>query len=163
MTRLFPVDDALDTDAWYTPPWIFYGLGLTFDLDVAAPTSGGFVPARQRLTVSDDGLGQPWYGLVWCNPPYSDPTPWCIRWASHESGGCLLIRSDVSTRGSVAAWSAATSVFIAPGRIAFVNGAGQRVSSVPFSTVLLGRGVVADAALSRLGEQVGGLTRRLVP
>ena len=35
--RLFGVDDALDSDAWYTPPWVFEGLGVTFDLDVASP------------------------------------------------------------------------------------------------------------------------------
>ena len=33
--RLFGIEDALDSDAWYTPEWIFDGLGLTFDLDVA--------------------------------------------------------------------------------------------------------------------------------
>ena len=37
MSRLFAAYAALDSDAWYTPPWIFDGLGLTFDLDVAAP------------------------------------------------------------------------------------------------------------------------------
>ncbi len=31
MSRLFGIEDALDSDAWYTPPWIFEGLGVVFD------------------------------------------------------------------------------------------------------------------------------------
>lgn len=99
MSRLFAIDDALDSDAWYTPPWVFDGLGVEFDLDVAAPAEPlEWVPARQRYTVADDGLLQPWFGLVWCNPPYSAPTAWCRRWAQHPDG-FLLIRADLSTGG----------------------------------------------------------------
>ena len=161
MPRLFPINDALDTDAWYTPPWIFDGLGITFDLDVAAPAEGGFVPAHHRYTVADDGLTQPWHGQVWCNPPYSAPTAWCKRWAAHEPGGCLLIRADLSTSGPFTAWTAATTAWVAQRRVQFVSGNGTPTGTVNFSTILLGRGPTADQALHRLANTHGGTTKTL--
>ena len=159
--RLFGIDDALDSDAWYTPPWIFDGLGVTFDLDVASPSDPlPWLPARERYTVADDGLNLPWFGLVWCNPPYSAPTAWCRKWAEHPDG-FLLIRADLSCGGPFSAVSAASSLYVAPKRIQFVNGHGTGSGSVNFSTVLLGRGLVADAAMGRLAERAGGATRTL--
>lgn len=79
-------------DERYTPQWIFEGMGLRFDLDVAAPVneSQRRVPADRFLTVWDDGLLQPWEGLVWMNPPYSNATAWARRWSVHPDGVCLL-------------------------------------------------------------------------
>lgn len=159
--RLFGIDDALDSDAWYTPPWIFDGLGVTFDLDVSSPADPlPWLPARQRYTVADDGLALPWNGLVWCNPPYSDPRPWCVKWASHPDG-FLLIRSDLSTSGPFAAVSAASSMYVPGKRVQFVNGHGIGSGAVNFSSVLLGRGDTADAAIARLAAAAGGTARRL--
>lgn len=159
--RLFGIDDALDSDAWYTPPWIFDGLGVTFDLDVSSPADPlPWLPARQRYTVADDGLALPWHGLVWCNPPYSAPTAWCRKWAAHPDG-FLLIRADLSTSGPFAATSAATSLYVPAKRIQFVNGQGGGTGAVNFSSVLLGRGDTADAAIARLAAAAGGTARRL--
>lgn len=160
--RLFGVDDVLDSDAWYTPKWIFDGLGLTFDLDVAAPDGGvPWIPATQSYSVADDGLLQPWDGLVWCNPPYSNPGPWCMRWAAHRDGGCLLIRSDTSTSGPYAAFRHATSVYVPWKRLQFVNGHGGETGAVNFSTLLLGRGPTVDKAMTQLSDIYGGFTRLL--
>lgn len=162
MSRLFAIEDALDSDAWYTPAWVFAGLGITFDLDVASPAEGlPWLPARRYYTVADDGLTQPWEGVVWCNPPYSDPGPWCRKWAEHDPGGCLLIRSDLSTSGAFIAWSAASSAWVAPKRMQFVSGTGAPSGAVNFSTILLGRGDVADAGLARLAAVYGGSARSL--
>lgn len=160
--RLFGIDDALDSDAWYTPAWIFDGLGLIFDLDVAAPSEPqSWLPAQNRYTVTDDGLLQPWFGLVWCNPPYSDPHPWCRRWAQHADGGCILLRADLSTSGPYAAFTAATSIYAPPKRLQFVSGSGGTTGAVNFSSVLLGRGDMADAGLVRLARSSGGAARLL--
>lgn len=160
--RLFSIPDALDSDAWYTPPWIFEGLNVDIDLDVAAPAEPlEWIPARQRYTVAEDGLNLPWFGLVWCNPPYSAPTAWCRRWSEHPSGGFLLIRADLSTGGPFRAFSAASSLYVPPKRIQFVNGQGGTTGAVNFSSVLLGRGYVADGALHRLAETFGGSARLL--
>ena len=34
----------------------------------------------------DDGLSQPWDGLVWCNPPYSAMKDWAPLWCAHPTG-----------------------------------------------------------------------------
>lgn len=160
-TRLFGIADVLDSDAWYTPRWVFDGLGIEFDLDVAAPADGiDWIPARAHYSVTDDGLAQPWHGTIWCNPPYSAPTAWCRRWAEHPSG-CLLIRADLSTGGPFVALSAASSMYVPAKRLQFVNGHGEGSGAVNFSTVLLGRGPVADAGITRLAATCGGAARLL--
>ena len=163
MTRLFSIEDALDSDAWYTPEWVFDGLGVRFDLDVAAPNGGlDWLPAGAHYSVADDGLLMPWSGWVWCNPPYSAPTAWCRRWAEHMPGGCLLIRADLSTGGPFVAFSAATSIYVPPKRMQFVSGSGRPTGAVNFSTVLLGKGDLIDAAMQRLAAKHGGSARLLI-
>lgn len=161
MARLFDVDNVVDSDDWYTPAWIFDGLGLRFDLDGAHPDTPSEVPADRFFTVADDGLSQEWTGLVWCNPPYSAPTQWCDRWARHEPGGCILLRADLSTRGPFIAFSAASSIYVPRRRLQFVSGSGAPSGAVNFSTVLLGRGEQADAGIERLASMYDGSARRL--
>lgn len=168
MSRLFAIENVVDSDDWYTPAWIFDGLGLMFDLDVAAPDGGASaVPCRRWLTVADDGLLTPWDGLVWCNPPYSAPTHWCRKWATHEPGGCILIRADLSTSGPYAAFAAAHALYVPPKRLQFVSGSGYASGAVNFSTVLLGRGAEATAGMHRLAAKYGGsarvMTRQTTP
>jgi hypothetical protein len=85
---LFAIDsDSVEvtSDNCYTPRWVFDAMGLQFDLDVAAPVGGPWhVPCDRYFTPVDDGLTQPWDGLVWCNPPYSDYAAWARRWATHD-------------------------------------------------------------------------------
>ncbi len=88
---------ALPTDAFqvtsddcYTPRWVFDAMGLRFDLDVAAPPGGPWhVPCDRYYTAAEDGLSQPWDGLVWCNPPYSAYEAWADRWIAHGRGVLL--------------------------------------------------------------------------
>jgi hypothetical protein len=81
-----PLDEvAATSDDCYTPRWVFDAMGLRFDLDVAAPVGGPWhVPCERYYTAADDGLSQPWDGLVWCNPPYSNFAAWAARWAEHD-------------------------------------------------------------------------------
>ena len=88
------------------------------------------------------------------------PGPWCRRWSEH-SAGCLLIRSDLSTSGPARAFDAASSVYVAPKRVQFVNGHGVGSGSVNFFTVLLGRGREVDAGIARLANLYGGSARLL--
>lgn len=150
-----------NSDDWYTPPFVFTGLGCVFDLDVASPEGGlSWIPTKDIFTKKTDGLRQDWHGIVWCNPPYSAPSPWCHKWATHANG-LLLIRADLSTKGPFIAFTAATSMWVSAGRLAFVNGAGTQTSSTTFTTVLLGAGKVADVAIARLATSSGGIARML--
>lgn len=81
---------AVTSDDCYTPRWVFDAMGLRFDLDVAAPPGGPWhVPCDRYFTAEDDGLAQPWDGLVWCNPPYSDFWTWAEAWMAHPTGVLL--------------------------------------------------------------------------
>lgn len=82
---------------WYTPPWLFERLGLTFDLDPCAPPGGlPWIPARQFYSRPDDGLVLPWQGCVWCNPPYGRETGrWMDAMQAHGHGvGLVFARTD---------------------------------------------------------------------
>ncbi|WP_311878664.1 DNA N-6-adenine-methyltransferase [Microbacterium forte] len=79
--------ERTETDERYTPRWVFDALGETFDLDPASPVDAETkVPALRRFTRVDDGLAQQWEGFVWCNPPFSNTTPWAERMLAHDNG-----------------------------------------------------------------------------
>lgn len=90
--KLFGVPQAeLTSDDYYTPRWVFDALGLTFDLDVAAPPGGvDWLPARRYFTQADDGLSQEWTGRVWMNPPFSGTSPWAQRFLDHGNGVAIV-------------------------------------------------------------------------
>lgn len=58
------------TDLWETPQEFFDKLDLEFhfDLDVCALPENA--KCARYYTPEQDGLSQPWEGVVWCNPPY---------------------------------------------------------------------------------------------
>lgn len=76
-----------------TMAWVLGTLGIAaFDLDVAACLESHKAP--RYFSAADDGLARPWDApRVWCNPPYSDLTPWVKKaWAeSRRAGGPWLI------------------------------------------------------------------------
>jgi len=60
-------------------------------MDVSAPPGGvPWIPAKRSLTIIDDGLASEWVGRVWCNPPYSNVTPWAKKLIKHDNGIALV-------------------------------------------------------------------------
>jgi hypothetical protein len=110
---------------WYTPPWVFNRLGLTFDLDPCQPLEGvAWIPAKHRYTIADDGLTSPWRGRVWLNPPYGKHTAaWLKKMHGHRNGVALVFaRTDCSWfHESIAK---ADAILFLRGRIKFVDGLG---------------------------------------
>lgn len=144
-----------DGDSWFTPPWLFDQLGLTFDIDVCAPRNAEHrtVPARAYFTEDDDGLAQAWHGLAWCNPPYSKPEAWTDRMVEHGNG-LLLVHMPNNARWAVRAQQAATAArliqsmhFVRP------NGASQRPG---YSLMLLAYGQEAAASLKGVEQEMVG-------
>lgn len=99
------VGDESDSDDQHTPGWL---LDL---VDVLWPGGIDTDPAwsprsrvKARLTydgscAEQDGLSQPWRGMVWLNGPYSDLAPWSARMADHvacDREGLMLCNVSTS-------------------------------------------------------------------
>lgn len=72
-----PFGDRDASVEWYTPAEnieIARQVLGQIDLDPASnPLAQTWIQADTFYTQNDDGLKQPWFGLVWCNPPYGSP------------------------------------------------------------------------------------------
>jgi hypothetical protein len=150
-----------DSDERYTPQWVFDGLGLVFDLDPAASVEGWDVtPCRDRFTRLEDGLAQPWRGLVWLNPPFSNATPWADRFIAHGNG--VFLGPIANSRWWIDLAAAADRLWLCRD-FAFTHPthAGRR-SSMPLAFAAMGdKAVLGLDRLAGSGRHDGVLVRRL--
>lgn len=152
------------SDDWYTPPAIFDALGLTFDLDPCSPGPGHWVPARKVYTKADDGLRQPWAGIVFMNPPFggrNGHVPWMRKFLDHGNG-IAIVRAYTSSAW-FHQWAIRAEALLFPkGKTKFVPSpelraelerkSGGKFHNAPgHGVVLLGMGSEAKAALARSG------------
>jgi hypothetical protein len=97
-------------DEWYTPPWLIRELGGKFGTDPCCPRKDHWT-AETCWTLEDNGLKQDWHGLVFCNPPYSNPLPWVEKLREHPDGGIMFVPVRQSwwfqqaALGSCSAWA----------------------------------------------------------
>jgi hypothetical protein len=141
-----------ETNEWYTPPEIFQSLGCEFDLDAAAPPGGvDWIPAARHYSYLDDGLGQPWEGRVWLNPPYGPHTaPWLGRLAQHGNGIALVFaRTDVTWFHTIT--RDASLVCFVRGRVRFIRAAGPQRK---------GHNAAAPSCLIAFGDECAEIVRR---
>jgi hypothetical protein len=145
--RLFALPQSVATsDDHFTPSWVFERMGISFDLDVAAPPGGWPpVPATRYFTEDDDGLAQPWHGRVWMNPPYSNAKPWVHRFIEHRRGVALQPHAKSIWHSEI--WDAADALAQPPRRVIFVGGDGD----VSLPTFFAAFGDECVEAISRLG------------
>jgi len=96
-------------DEIYTPPEIFERLDIDFDLDVCAPVINmPWVRAKRHYHLELDGLAQPWEGRVWCNPPYSKPKPWILKFLEHGNG--IMLVSMANSHATKQFWQEADGI-----------------------------------------------------
>ena len=150
-----------ESDEWYTPPSIFDALALYFDLDPCSPGPGHWVPARRVYTKSDNGLMQPWQGIVWMNPPFggrNGHVPWLKKFFQHGNGICL-VRAYTSS-GWFHDWAPkADAVLFPKGKTKFVRPDGSLGGSPSSGIVLMSKGENATNALVNSGI---GLVYKLI-
>lgn len=114
-------------DCWGTPQWLIDDLKTEFHftLDAAADPYNAKFP--RHLT---DGLAFNWSEVceqgdwAWCNPPFSEVTPWVDQWiASAEAGvGVVAIVNNQSgAKWWHKAMDAATELRFSLGRVAFIH------------------------------------------
>ena len=141
------------SDEWYTPPSMLDAIGLRYDLDPASPGPGHWVPARRVFTSADDGLAQPWIGLVWLNPPFgarNGQVPWLRRFIEHGNGICLV--SAYTSSGWFHDLAVRCDAMLFPrGKTKFVRADGTVGRSPGSGVVLLAMGRVACNALAASG------------
>lgn len=143
---------------WYTPPHVFEALGLTFDLDPCSPMAGPVphVPAAAHYTRADDGLACPWFGRVWCNPPYGDQVGRFVGRLAEHGDGVALVASRTDTRWFHSVAPRAALVCFVKGRLDLLPGPGSSSSRPAYPSVLLAFGDVCAEALERSGLGLTG-------
>ena len=148
--RLFAVEqEQVTSDDYYTPQWVFDAMGITFDLDVAAPPGGvAWIPATRYFTMADDGLLQSWVGRVWMNPPYSKTTPWVRKFIDHANGVCLVPHAKSAWHNDL--WAAADAVVVPTRFFDFTGGPSGGSIMLPIFFAAFGDDCVE--AISRLGR-----------
>ena len=141
------------TDDYYTPPFIFEALGLTFDIDVCSPPGGApWIPAKRYLSIIDDGLITSWLGRVWMNPPYSKPAPWVSKWLSHGNGLGLVPMAKSQWFNNL--WESEMVAAIAmPNKIRFMKPNGESMGIfMPCVLIGIGEENIKAMRLSGLGR-----------
>ena len=128
----------------------------------APPHGVSRVPTAAVWTKDDDGLVQPWHGFVWCNPPFSNATPWADRFMSH---GCGIWLGPVANSGWHDRMMRTSDAVVILKDFAFIapTHAGKR-SSMPLS--MHGYGNRALEALRRFVDaapSAGVLVERIAP
>lgn len=76
-----------NTDQWGTPNDLFDELNKEFNFTLDACASPWNYKVSNYYSEEDDGLAQPWTGIVWCNPPYGRTIKNWIRKAYESSRG----------------------------------------------------------------------------
>lgn len=76
-------------DILQTPEWVYKPLG-DFDLDPCAGVNTNIGKTNYRLEDNQNGLKLPWFGFVWCNPPFSQKEIWSKKMIEHGNGILIL-------------------------------------------------------------------------
>jgi hypothetical protein len=93
---------VLIRDTYCTPLW-FAELMPEVDLDPATnPRSHIRSRAQYMVERRQNGLKLPWRGMLWLNPPYSNPDPWALKLYDESNAGRvtdagILVNVDSST------------------------------------------------------------------
>ena len=112
-------------DLWKTPKSIFDTLNKEFDFtgDVAASYDNALVDnfiAKDLNALGDHR----WFNRNWCNPPYSDITPWVEKAIQQHGAGkttVMLVPADTSVKWFKLAYNSCNEVRFISGRISFIN------------------------------------------
>jgi len=140
------INENTTTNDYYTPKWLFDLMGLTFDIDVAAPVQGiPWIPAKRWFSQAEDGLAQQWeHKLVWMNPPFSNVTPWVHKFIENNNGVALLVVSR--SKWFAELWDKADAIMATPADLKFERPVGNS-KPISFQTFLFALGEPATNAL----------------
>lgn len=143
-------------EEWLTPPDIVRALG-EFDLDPCSPTpeTRPWSTAKNHYSIIDDGIKSPWFGRVWCNPPYGAKTgDWMQLCAAHKNVTALIFARTETNQFFNHIWPKAKAVCFLKGRLSFyhVNGTKGGTAGAP-SMLVAWDDFNANAIKTALEEQ----------
>lgn len=130
-----------NNDEWLTPPEIIKSLG-DFDLDPCSPEKRPWDTAKRHYCKKRNGLRLPWFGRVWCNPPYGKSTFKWIKKLHHHGNGTALIFARTETIGFHSEiWEKADAIFFFKGRLKFhyIDGSVKNTANAPSCLVAYGK------------------------
>jgi len=146
---------------WATPQAFFdlVNTEFCFTLDAAAEPHNAKCPAF--YTEAEDGLANPWPGIVWCNPPYGRAIKRWVEKGYREAQNGSTVVMLIPARTDTAYWHdyvmKAAELRLLRGRLVF--GSGEARANAPFPSALVvfrpGRHAPVVASMER-----GALTRR---
>ena len=124
------------TDLWATPQEFFDKLDKEhrFTLDVCATDENA--KCDDYYTVEDNGLIQPWTGIVWMNPPYGRTIGHWMKKAYESAQGGAKVVCLVPARTDTAWWHD----YAMKGTIEFIRGRlkfGGNKNSAPFPSAVV--------------------------
>ncbi len=116
-------------DLWQTPKWLFdfFNTRFEFSCDIASSDKNHLL--EKYITEEMDSLTYDFSEFrntyTWCNPPYSDITPWvdlAIKNKKLKVGTVLLLPADTSVKWFTKCINHADEiVFITGGRVSFTR------------------------------------------
>ena len=144
------------SNEWYTPRYIFDGLGCVFDMDVAPAKEGpSHVPSVTILV--GDGLTCEWTGFVWMNPPFgarNGLVPWLDKFFRHGNGVALTPDRSGAPWWQDAARKAGSLIMVSP-KVRFIRPDGTVGKSPSNGTTLFAAGPLGNEALKRADGVLG--------
>lgn len=147
--KSFATRTEASRDDWQTPTHIVEALGV-FDLDPCANMNNPFRLAKVGYPVG--GLVLPWYGRIWCNPPYGgDCRNWMRKLADHGDGIALIPPRVGSRWFQSEVLDRCDAVLFLRGRVSFLDSNLRPVSGNNADSVLIAFGAFNAAILSVCG------------
>lgn len=142
------------TIEWYTPPEIILSLDV-FDLDPCSSEAAYNLnhSAKRYYTKEDNGLIKEWYGRIWLNPPYEQPTisQFISRMAQHGNGIALLYNRCDNRLFHNVIFPTANCIFFLRDRIYFFKPDGGRGERPGCGSILAAWGENNVAAIENSG------------
>lgn len=127
MDSSFEGNSTTGKHEWLTPPELITALG-TFDLDPCSPINRPWATAANHFTIENDGLSQPWFGRVFCNPPYDTRLIVQFLQKCVEHQNCIALtfaRTDTKLFQELI-FPKAHSILFIKGRLSFYHVTGER-------------------------------------
>lgn len=124
------------TNEWATPQYLFDKLNKEHQFTMDACANQDNKKCKMFYNQEENGLIQPWLGVVWCNPPYSNVKEW-IKKAYEESLKGVKVVMLIPARTDTIAWHTWIFPFA---KIEFIKGRlkfGDSKNSAPFPSAIV--------------------------